>query len=159
MTPQRTNAVDRVPIPFERVVERLRARVDPEVFGDVEVVVAIARGGIVPGALVAFRLGVPLRILRLRFRDDRNVPLGGPPVVVGPVPDVANLRVLLVDDVGVSGATLRAAGDVLRAPDTRTLVVKGRAGAADVVLFDDVPSCVVWPWNEDVGSEAGVLGR
>lgn len=159
MTPRSTNAQDRVPIPFERVAERLRARVDPGEFGDVEVVVAIARGGIVPGALVAFHLGVPLRILQLRFRDDRNVPLGGPPEVVGPVPDVARKRVLIVDDVGVSGATLLAARDALRAPDARTLVVKGKAGAADVVLFDDVPSCVVWPWNEDVGSEEGVRGR
>jgi uncharacterized protein len=146
---------DRVPITFERVAERLRSRVDPDLFRDVEVVVAIARGGIVPGALVAFHLGVPLRILRLRFRDDTNAPLGGRPEVVGPVPDVARKRVLIVDDVGVSGATLRAARDALRAADARTLVVKGKAGAADVVLFDDVPSCVVWPWNEDVESEVG----
>jgi uncharacterized protein len=139
----------RVPMPFERVARRLRERVSDEALGRIDAVVALARGGVVPGALAAYELGVPLRVLRMRFRDDANAPLGSAPRVVDAIPDVRGLRVLIVDDVSVSGATLRAARSAL---DTEavTLVVKGAPGAADIVLFDDVPSCVVWPWFEDV---------
>lgn len=136
-------------MPFERVAARLRERVSDAALGRIDAVVALARGGTVPGALAAYQLGVPLRLLRLRFRDDDNAPLGAAPSVVDEVPDVRGRRVLIVDDVSVSGATLRAARDVLGA-EAVTLVVKGPPGAADVVLFDDVPACVVWPWSEDV---------
>lgn len=139
----------RVLMPFGRVAQRLRERLSRADLGRIDAVVALARGGIVPGALAAFELGVPLRVLRLRFRDDANAPLTESPVVDEVVPDVRGQRVLIVDDVSVSGATLRAAREALHA-EAVTLVVKGRGDAADVVLFDDVPSCVVWPWHEDV---------
>ena len=142
-------AAARVPMPFERVAARVRERVRAAALGRIDAVVALARGGVVPGALIAYELGVPLRLLRLRFRDDANVPLGAVPSVDEDVPDVRGLRVLIVDDVSVSGATLRAAQAAL-GTEAVTLVVKGAPGAADVVLFDDVPSCVVWPWFEDV---------
>jgi uncharacterized protein len=148
-TPSSEPGGTRVPMPFERVAQRLRERLTAAELGRIDAVVALARGGIVPAALAAFELGVPLRVLRLRFRDDANAPLAESPVVDDVVPDVRGQRVLIVDDVSVSGATLRSAREALGA-EAVTLVVKGRRGAADVVLFDDVPSCVVWPWHEDV---------
>lgn len=139
----------RVPMPFDRVAARFRERLADAALGRIDAVVALARGGVVPGALAAYQLGVPLRLLRIRFRDDANVPLDTDPSVVEAVPDVRGLRVLIVDDVSVSGATLRAAQAAL-GTEAVTLVVKGAPGAADVILFDDVPSCVVWPWFEDI---------
>jgi uncharacterized protein len=138
-----------VPLPFERVAERLRAVLDAASLTEVQAVVAIARGGVVAGALCAYHLGVPLRLLRLRYRDDANSPMSDAPELIGVPPALGAGPLLLVDDVSVSGASLRAAQALLGAP-TITLVVKGRAGAADLVVFDDVPSCVVWPWHEDV---------
>jgi uncharacterized protein len=140
---------DHVPLDFERIAGRLRLALDERV-GAVDAVVAVARGGTVPGAMAAFALGVPLRLMRLSFRDDENVPVRSEPALRDTVPDVAGMRVLLVDDVTVSGATLRAARDLLAAREVVTLVLKGRPGAADVVVFSDVPQCVVWPWHADV---------
>lgn len=140
---------ERVPIDSERVAERLRAAALPA-REDVDAVVALARGGVVPGALVAFHLGRPLRLLRLTFRDDANAPASAAPEALGPVPDVRGRRILIVDDVSVTGATLAQARRLLGADRATTLVVKGPPGAADVVLFPDVPACVRWPWHEDV---------
>jgi gluconokinase len=144
-----------VDLTFARIAERLRtADLPPR--EDVDAVVAVARGGTVPGALVAYRLEKPLRLLRLSFRDDANTPKGSAPEPVGAVPDVRGQRVVLVDDVAVSGATLRRARELLGAAHVVTVAFKGRPAAADVVLFPDVPSCVRWPWAEDVAEPAPV---
>jgi uncharacterized protein len=142
----------RVALPFDRIAERVRSRLDVADLGNVEAVVAIARGGVIAGALCAFHLALPLRLLRLRYRDDANTPLGPHPEPVGALPTFGSGRILLVDDVSVTGATLRAAQEILGVPAI-TLVVKGRPGAADIVLFDDVPACVTWPWHEDVAGD------
>jgi gluconokinase len=134
---------------FARVAERLRTADLPR-RDAVDAVVAVARGGTVPGALVAYHLEAPLRLLRLSFRDDANAPKTPAPEAVGAVPDVRGQRIVLVDDVAVSGATLRRAREVLGAAHVVTVAFKGRPGAADVVLFPDVPTCVRWPWAEDV---------
>ena len=140
---------------FTRITERLRT-VDLPHRDAVDAVVAVARGGTVPGALIAFHLEKPLRLLRLSFRDDANAPKVSEPEPVGAVPDVRGLRVVLVDDVSVTGATLRRARALLGAAHVVTVAFKGRPGAADVVLFPDVPACVRWPWAEDVAEAVPV---
>lgn len=141
----------RVAIPFELVAARLREHLARGTIGRVDAVVAVARGGVVLGAMAAFALGVPLRLVRSRFRDDDHRPLQGAPAIDADVPDVRGQRVLVVDDVSVSGSTLRAAVAALGTDvEAVTLVAKGRPGAADHVLIDDVASCVAWPWFEDV---------
>jgi hypoxanthine phosphoribosyltransferase len=144
--------VARTAMPFPEVAARMkRALRDGQggALGRVDAVVALARGGVVAGALAAYELGVPLRLMTIRFRHDNNQPRGDTPEVATSVPDVRGLRVLIVDDVSVSGATLRAAREAL-GTEAVTLVVKGKPGAADMVLFDDVPECARWPWFEDV---------
>lgn len=79
----------------------------------VDVVVGIGRGGVVPAALAAQRLACDLRVLPVRFRDDAHKPERAEPLVTPPAFDVAGKRVLLVDDVARTGATLRAAAQVL----------------------------------------------
>jgi len=146
----------RVALPFTSIAERLRALlVERRDLSRVDAVVAVARGGVVAGALVAYHLQVPLHVVRLQYRDDTNVPLAASPTLLGDVPDVAGLHVLVVDDVSVSGATLRAICAALDAAASTTLVLKGRPGAADLVVFDDVPSCVRWPWGPVPGESGG----
>jgi carbohydrate kinase (thermoresistant glucokinase family) len=139
----------KVDLDFGRIVERVRtADLPPR--EEVDAVVAIARGGTVPGALIAYRLERPLRLMRVSFRDDANRPSRDEPQAVGELPDVRGQRIVLVDDVTVSGATLRRAAALLDAARTTTVAFKGAPDAADVVLFPDVPRCVRWPWFEDV---------
>jgi uncharacterized protein len=140
-------AQEKVALTFETIALRLRRLLDAVDLRHVDAVVAVARGGVVAGALVAYHLRLPLHVVRSRFRDDLNAPLDEAPQLLGAVPDLTGRHVLVVDDVSVTGATLRAVASALGAAGTTTLVLKGRPEAADHVVFDDVPSCVSWPWG------------
>lgn len=134
-----------VPLPFEEIARRLK-RHAPELPA-VDVVYGIARGGVVPAALVAYELERPLELLHINYRADDNTPQRDAPEVLAParLPS-PGMRVLLVDDVAVTGRTLERARKVLAQAEVTTLAMKGRA---DVVLFPEVASCVVWPWKGD----------
>jgi uncharacterized protein len=146
-------APPRQALAFAAIADRLRETLRAHPLGELDGVVALARGGVVLGALAAYELGLPLQVLRLAYRDDTNRPMHPHPTHRGALPQVAGGRVLLVDDVSVSGATLRAARELLGCA-ALTLVAKGRPGAADLILFDDLPGCVDWPWQvpEGVGA-------
>jgi uncharacterized protein len=127
------------PLAFEAIVERLAALDLPEV----DLVVGIASGGTVPAGLVAYRLGVPLQLLSINYRDAANRPQRPRPELLAPSPGPLGRRILLVDDVAVSGATVALARELLAGHEVTTLVLKGRA---DIVAFPEVGTCVLWPW-------------
>lgn len=130
---------------FEDIVARLAAwRFPPGIDG----VVAIASGGSVPGALVAQRLGVGLKTIALNYRDETNAPRFAAPRLLSRVPDLgAWHRVLLVDDVYVSGRSWHAARDLLpRDVEVLPFVLKGKT---EFALIRDVEGCVQWPWKAE----------
>ncbi len=111
----------------------------------VDIVVGIARGGMVPAMMVAHQLGVPLELLQLNYRDDNNKPRRPQPQLLKPTAlKLEGKRVLLVDDVSVTGATLRVAKELLEGAIITTLTCKGQA---DLVLFPEIAECVAWPWR------------
>jgi xanthine phosphoribosyltransferase len=128
---------------FEAILERLRGWNFP---GGIDGVVGIASGGVVPAALVAQRLGTGLRVIAVNYRDEANEPRHAAPVLLGGVPDLGGWRrVLLVDDVWVSGRSWQAARAFLPGGvEVLPFVMKGRV---DFALFSDVPGCVMWPWR------------
>lgn len=131
----------KVKLEFHTISQRMRELELPEV----DVVVGIARGGMVPASMVAHQLGVPLVVLHLNYRDDDNKPRRPSPQLLKPSHfDPKGQRVLLVDDVSVTGATLNKAKEILAGAIFTTLTCKGKA---DFVLFPEVPECVDWPWN------------
>lgn len=135
-----------VSLDFAYISDRLRTLVDT--LPCVDVVVGIATGGIVPAAMVAHQLGVPLRYLHLNYRAPDNTPRHESPVILADFsPPAAGARVLLVDDVSVSGSTLNRACDLLVGCTITTFVLKGQA---DYVVFPDVTNCVNWPWRHHV---------
>jgi hypoxanthine phosphoribosyltransferase len=128
---------------FKDITTRLAAWEFPR---GVDGVVAIASGGIVPGALVAQWLHLELKVIAFNYRDDANEPRFSEPKLLSRVPDLgAWKRVLLVDDVYVSGKSWHAARAQL-SPELEVLpfVMKGKV---DFALIREVDGCVQWPWK------------
>lgn len=131
----------KVNLEFYEISRRLHALKLPEV----DVVVGIARGGLLPASLVAHQLELPLHLIRVNFRDDDNKPRRAIPELLQPLEfDFSAKRILLVDDVSVSGATFKVARELLMGAIITTLACKGNA---DFVLFPEVAACVNWPWS------------
>ncbi len=84
---------------------------------DVDLVIAVARGGLVPGGAVAYALGVKaVGTLNVEFYTDIATTLPDP-VVLPPLLDTDALsgqRALVVDDVADSGRTLALVLDLVR---------------------------------------------
>ncbi len=131
------------PLSFQDIVEQLAGWDFPE---SLDGVVGIASGGIVPAALVAQHLGLGLRVVAVNYRDESNQPRFAEPRVLAAAPDLGRWRrILLVDDVYVSGKSWRAARDLI-SPGVEVLpfVLKGNV---DFALIRDIEGCVQWPWQ------------
>jgi xanthine phosphoribosyltransferase len=130
-------------IDFQEIGRRLRDLSLPAA----DAVVGIRTGGVVPASLVAFHTGLPLYFIGLNYRrPGDHVPVHAEPTLTAQVPVIPDSRthLILVDDVGVSGASLRAAAAHFPGRSLTTLVFKGRA---ELVLFPEIDGCVQWPWN------------
>ena len=128
-------------IPFEKIVDALRSTTLPPT----DLVVGIGSGGVVFAAMVAYKLKVPMMVLWLNYRGANHVPRYPAPQLrqaFSLPPETKS--VLLVDDVVVSGKTLKVAKNILVHTEVTTLALKGNA---DIVLFPDIKTCVQWPWN------------
>lgn len=131
------------PLALQDIVARLAAWTFPP---GIDGVVGIAGGGVVPAALVAQRLGVEMKVIALNYRDEANEPRFAEPRVLSAVPALgAWRRVLLVDDVHVSGKSWHAARAALPADvEVLPFVLKGKV---EFALIRDVEGCVQWPWK------------
>lgn len=125
---------------FREIAERINRLELPEF----DLVIGIAEGGQVPGSLVAYKLGVELKVMRISFRDITNTPVYEQPKIISDIKGVKDKRILLVDDVSVSGKTLETASEALAGNEIKTLTLKGKA---DYVIFPEIKDCVRWPWK------------
>ena len=129
-----------------------------------EVVVAIARGGLLPAGAMAYALGVKsCGALNVEFYTGIGTVLDAPEVLP-PALDIdflAGRRVLLVDDVADSGRTLALAVQLLRdrGADMRSATIYTKPGSIalpdyawkETALWIDFP----WSWQGTVtGAEA-----
>jgi hypoxanthine phosphoribosyltransferase len=131
----------KVPLTFTEISSRLKALDLPPV----DAVVGVSSGGTVPASLLAYQLDLPLYIIAINYRAEDNSPQRSAPELLRNF-DTKNLpkRLLLVDDVSVTGQTLELAKSLLTGFEITTLVLKGKA---DFVIFPEVGSCVHWPWK------------
>ena len=132
---------DKVSLDFTTISRALKAFPLPEV----DHVVGIATGGIVPASLIAHQINRPLSLIEINYRARDNSPRYPRPVLLSwqPLP-VGGQRVLLVDEVSVTGKTMEFARTFLTEHEVITFALKGKA---DYVLFPDIESCVNWPWK------------
>jgi adenine/guanine phosphoribosyltransferase-like PRPP-binding protein len=128
---------------FSEITGRLAAWVFPD---RIDGVLGIANGGVVPASLVAMHLKVELKVLALNYRDEANEPRYEEPKLLSRVPDLGSWRrILLVDDVYVSGKSWQAARRLLPTEvEALPFVLKGKV---DFALIRDVDGCVQWPWR------------
>ena len=120
----------------------------------VDLVIAVARGGLVPGGAVAYALGIKaVGTLNVEFYTDIATTLPDP-VVLPPLLDTAALdgkRALVVDDVADSGRTLRLVLDLVRSygADARSAVLYAKP--TSVVEPDYVwrrtERWITFPWS------------
>lgn len=130
-----------VPLSFKQITERLKKMDLPEI----DLVIGIGSGGIPPATFVAFHLNADLQVMSLNYRDEQNKPRYEKPKILNkPEWNLENKKILLVDDVSVSGKTMNAALEQLEGLDVKTLAMKGNA---DFVLFPEIKDCVKWPWK------------
>jgi len=133
--------MNKVELDFLTIARRINQVALPEV----DHVVGIATGGIVPASLLAYRLGCSMSLIRINYRAEDNSPQRPSPQVLASFAIPANVkRILLVDDVSVSGQTLEAAKELLKGYEVTSFVLKGKA---DLVVLPEIKECVVWPWK------------
>ncbi len=130
-----------VPLSFKQISERLKQQDLPET----DLVIGIGLGGIPAATMVAFHLNAELQVMQMNFRDEQNNPrYDAPKLLHKPDWQLKGKRILLVDDVSVSGKTMNAALEQLKGFEVKTLAMKGKA---DYVLFPEIKDCVKWPWK------------
>ena len=135
-------SIDKVDVSLAEIEDRLAALAFP----DLDMIVAIASGGRVPAGLIARRLELSLKIIEIKYRMADNKPLYDQPRLISADEFPAETRrLLLVDDVSVSGKTMQTARQFLSGHTITTFVLKGKA---DYVLFPEIRSCVNWPWHQ-----------
>ncbi len=129
-----------IPLAFPTLVQALESFCFPPV----DAVVGILTGGLVPAALVAQRLCLPLFYVRIQYRHPDNSERHPEPKIW----ETANLpgsyqRILLVDDVAVSGRTMDAARTLFADRTIHCFAIKGQT---EFVLLPHLRGCVQWPW-------------
>ena len=130
-----------------------------------DVVVAVARGGLVPGGAMAYALGTKgVGTLNVEFYTDIGKTLDDPRVLP-PLMDTSELpgsRVLVVDDVADSGRTLALVMDMLGklGADARSAVLytKPRTIIRPDYSWRDTDLWITFPWSAEPPVE-GAMSR
>lgn len=121
-----------------------------------EILIAIARGGLVPGGGLSYALGIKLTdAINVEFYTDVEETLPDP-VLLAPLLDTDSIRgkrLLVVDDVADSGRTLALVLDLLREHGAETRSAVLYAKSASVVEPDYVwrrtDEWIVFPWSAE----------
>jgi hypoxanthine phosphoribosyltransferase len=123
-----------------------------------DLVVGIARAGVLPGAVVASILRVEFASMSLRRMQRGEEPA----LIHRPTQSPQGHHVLLVDSTCESGATLRLALNVLKqegAREVKTAVaIRTGAYAPDFAALQN-PSFVILPWDHDVIEDGQLVVR
>jgi uncharacterized protein len=125
-----------------------------------DLVVGIAKAGVIPGAVVASILRCDFYSMKIS-RDSGTERVRARPRILSAAPkEAAGKRVLIVDEICTSGETLRMALNALRQvkPEeirTATSLMKGSYRPDFHAL--ETTATVVFPWDRHVLNEAGEI--
>lgn len=121
-----------------------------------EIVIAVARGGLLPGGGLTYALGVKLSdAINVEFYTDVHETLPDP-VLLAPMLDtesIAGRRLIVVDDVADSGRTLALVLNLLRefGAEARSAVLysKPRSTVTPDYVWRHTDKWIVFPWSAD----------
>jgi hypoxanthine phosphoribosyltransferase len=123
-----------------------------------DLVIGIARAGVMPGAVIASILRVDFASMSLRRSEEGEAPA----LIHRPTLSPKGRSVLLVDSTCESGQTMRLALSVLKEEGARTVktAVAIRTGeyAPDFAALTN-PSFVILPWDRDVIQDGQIVVR
>jgi hypoxanthine phosphoribosyltransferase len=123
----------------------LMIKIKEKVEDKYDYVVAIERGGILPGYLISRFLDIPLKTIKIKFRDDRHNRIYDNPVIEKRLNiNLNGKNILIVDDVSNTKSTLKRAKSLFKKSKIETLVI---SGDADHSLFGPHDKCIEWPWE------------
>ena len=123
-----------------------------------DLVIGIARAGVLPGAVIASILRVEFASMSLRRSEQGEAPA----LIHRPTQSAKGRQVLLVDSTCESGDTIRLASSVLKEEKAKTVktAVAIRTGdyAPDFAALTN-PSFVILPWDRDVIQDGRIVVR
>lgn len=120
------------------------SRLDEMSFAPFDLIVAIARGGVIPAAFIKQKLNLPLEVIRIAYRDDAHTPKFAEAKLLEEQEfGYRDKNILLVDDVSRSGTTLQKAKEYLKGNTIKTCLVNGKG---DYWFFQS-DSCLNMPWT------------
>jgi uncharacterized protein len=114
-----------------------------------EVVLGIAKAGVIPGVVIASILQVEFASMAVTRRD-----VGGEPILIaGPPASIRDRRVLLVDETCDTGSTMKLALNEVRAlhPAAVLTAVSFKTGAfaPDFHAFE-TENQIILPWDREI---------
>ncbi len=126
-----------------------------------EIVVGIAKAGVIPGAVVASMLGCDFFSMKISRDTDTGKMRARPKIIQAAPREAMGKRVLIVDEITTSGDTLRMATNALRQVGpaeikTATNFVKLGSFKPDFYALETA-SKVVFPWDRELLSAEGDL--
>jgi hypoxanthine phosphoribosyltransferase len=124
-----------------------------------EVVVGIAKGGVVPAVFLSSAFRVNFFPIKLSSRHNEAIVSEEPVWYVYPTEQIRDKKILLVDDICIAGRTLRMATEELKkrgAKEIRTATLAIHDGSVRpdyVVLITE--ALIVWPWDRYILTKEG----
>lgn len=119
-----------------------------------EIVIGIARAGVIPGAVVASILRLDFYSMKISRKEGDELVRERPAVLSAAPLQAAGKRVLLVDEIATSGETLRlalAAVRDVRPAEVRTATSFARTRGYKPDYFAlETDSTVIFPWDRKV---------
>jgi len=123
-----------------------------------DLVVGIARAGVIPGAVVASILRVDFASMTMRRTTEDE----DPALISRPTMSAKGLNVLLVDTTCESGKTIRLGMSVIKEEGARqvktAIAIKTGSFQPDYYAFQN-PSFVILPWDRDVIQDGKIVVR
>ncbi len=126
-----------------------------------DLVVGIAKAGVIPGAVVASILRCDFYSLKIS-RDSAGSRVRARPKIFSAAPlEAARKRVLVVDEICTSGETLRIAQNAMRQVNpaelmTATSLVKQGGYKPDFYALE-TDAMVIFPWDRQIVDDAGQI--